>query len=286
MSNPIKRVSLASTARLFAVTVSMLLFSSPASAEIIKCKAITSIPTIITTQGIYCLKGNLEGSMASGNAITINTNNVTIDFNGFKLGNLAAGAGTNAIGVRASGRKNITLRNGIIRGFKFGIALDSSNNSGHLVEGMRMDGNTIQGIAVYGKGAVVRNNQVISTGGATGSPHAYGILVSSGDGASIIGNNVADTIEGSGGSSFAIYCSNCNGTAVEGNQISNSAAGPGTSYGIYFTGGDGNFAVANGILNNLDNGIFYTGSTGMYRDNRTSGVTTTYTGGTDAGNND
>ena len=40
---------------------------------------IDSLPATITTQGTWCLRGDLATSVTSGNAITIATNNVTID---------------------------------------------------------------------------------------------------------------------------------------------------------------------------------------------------------------
>src|SRR5690242_4309124 len=71
---------------------------------------ISSLPAVIATQGTWCLKGDLSTAITSGTAITINTNNVTIDCNNFKLGGLAAGAGTSTYGIFASNRLNATVR--------------------------------------------------------------------------------------------------------------------------------------------------------------------------------
>src|SRR5690606_25516601 len=54
---------------------------------------IPSLPTVITSQGTWCLDKNLGTAITGGNAITVATNNVTIDCNGFKIGGLAAGDG-------------------------------------------------------------------------------------------------------------------------------------------------------------------------------------------------
>src|SRR6185369_2787721 len=59
---------------------------------------ITTLPAVITTQGTWCLKQDLATAITSGNAITINTGNVTIDCNDFKLGGMSAGLATQAIG--------------------------------------------------------------------------------------------------------------------------------------------------------------------------------------------
>jgi hypothetical protein len=195
---------------LFAVLSLGFLLSAPqARAETTQCTAITSLPATISTQGIHCLTGNLATNLASGNAIEITVNNVTIDMNGYKLGNLAAGAGTTANGIYADQKKNITIRNGIIRGFLRGIFLDDTSpwtaSSGHLIEDIRADGNTHMGILVEGTGNVVRNNQVVSTGGSTGEDNAWGINTA-GPGARVLNNDIAGTAAQSNGTSAGIRC--------------------------------------------------------------------------------
>src|SRR4249920_3466180 len=69
---------------------------------------ITSLPAVITTQGTWCLKQDLATTVTSGSAITINTNNVTIDCNDFKLGGLGAGLATLANGIYSLNRVNAT----------------------------------------------------------------------------------------------------------------------------------------------------------------------------------
>src|SRR5690554_5554987 len=91
-------------------------WTQSASAETTECTVIDSIPAVISSQGVYCLKKHVSGALASGAAISVNTNNVTIDCNEFKIGNLAAGPATQATGISASGRNNVTVRNCGIRG--------------------------------------------------------------------------------------------------------------------------------------------------------------------------
>lgn len=143
-----------------------LLMSIPASAETTQCTEITSVPFTIVASGVYCLKKVISTAMTSGNAITINANNVVIDFNDFRLGGLSAGPETNAIGVYASDRQNITIRNGSIRGFAAGIRLDQATaglSTGHVIEDNLLDGNTTLGISVNGSDIVVRRNRVVNT---------------------------------------------------------------------------------------------------------------------------
>jgi hypothetical protein len=113
----------------------------------VNCTPITVLPAVIIVQGIYCFTGHLATAITSGNAIDIQTNNVVLDLNGFKLGGLAAGLGTNAFGIRADNRQNITIKNGTIRGFLAAIVLiDAGTSQGHVVEDMRADQNTFVGI--------------------------------------------------------------------------------------------------------------------------------------------
>src|SRR5262245_55252905 len=125
-----KRTAIAVLALAFAVAGS-------AHAETTNCTPITTLPYVITVQGVYCFTGNLATAMTSGNAIDVQTSNVTIDLNGFKLGGLAAGFGTSANGIHANQRQNITIRNGIVRGFRAGVFLEDSSftvSQGHVVE--------------------------------------------------------------------------------------------------------------------------------------------------------
>src|SRR5450756_2016927 len=98
----------------FAFIFGALAFTAPAQAETVNCTAITALPAVITVQGIYCFTGDLTTAMTIGSAIDIQTNNVVLDLNGFKLGGLAAGPGTLASGIFANNRQNITIRNGTV----------------------------------------------------------------------------------------------------------------------------------------------------------------------------
>jgi hypothetical protein len=215
---------------------------------------------VITTPGVYCLTKALVTNITVGFAIDVQANNVVIDLNGHRLGGLGAGTGTNAIGISSLDHQNITVRNGTIRGFYTAIILSGAASRGHVVEDIRADLNTRGGILVAGSGSIIRNNTVVATGGTTiiGGPgtRLYGIITS-GDGHRVLNNDV--------------------GTFVLG--------GVEASIGVSFSGGPGNLAAGNRITD-ADYGVVYQGgATGKYRDNITLGVTTPYTGGSDAGNN-
>jgi hypothetical protein len=160
---------------------------------------ITSLPFTISAQGHYCFDRNLSFGSTVGNAITINSDFVTLDLNNFKLGGGSAGLGTNATGIASTNHRNITVRNGNIRGFAFGIHITGTGTTsgGHVVENNLLDGNTQVGLHVDGDSVVVRNNIVANTGGSTLFPaYHYGIQMgSSGTGglAAAINNVVINT---------------------------------------------------------------------------------------------
>ena len=281
MKKRMKSVLLAAATLCAALTI----FSSTATAETTQCTAITTIPITITTQGIYCLNGNLSGNLATGSAITIATNNVTIDFNGYKLGNLAAGAGTLANGIFADQKKNITIRNGTIRGFLRGIWLEDtspySNSSGHLVEDVRFDGNTYMGIWVKGAGSIIRKNQVVKTGGSTETNTTYGYaygIITYGPGVRVSGNDIIDITSSF---AYALSVSFGVGTVVAGNRISGISA-VGNGRGINLNLSHNATVSDNRIAGVPDDGIYFNASDGIYMNNTVSGSTTPFTGGSPA----
>ncbi|MGH8399340.1 MAG: hypothetical protein ACRETA_14045, partial [Gammaproteobacteria bacterium] len=219
------------------LTLIMALLATSIKAETINCTAITSLPATITAQGIYCLTGKLGTAQTSGVAITINANNVTLDLNGWKVDGGAAGTSTTEIGI-FSEANNVTIKNGIVRGFFAGIYL---NGSGDVVQDVLLDTNYYLGIWTTGPGALVEHNQVVNSGYTT-TGNTFGIL-STGTGATISDNIVSGVTSG-GGEEVGIGVNAANST-VRNNVVSNTtlpSAGV-TSYGIY------NYA-GNIVLNN------------------------------------
>jgi hypothetical protein len=206
------------------------------------CTPITSVPTVITTQGVHCLTQNLTTGITSGSAITVATNNVTVDLNGFTLEHTGS---ADVNGIAATGRHNVTVTNGTIRGFRRGVNILSSE--GTVIEGVRADQNELSGFVVGGNRNIVRNNQVVATGPPPTLPNAIGIDIFSGTGTSVVDNDVAKTT-GNGGQGAAIRVSATN-ALVEGNRLTQA------NIGILFQG---------------------VGGTGRYRDNLTSGVSTPF----------
>jgi len=123
------------------LALSTLVRPAHAAASYDNCTGfITSVPTLISKPGTWCLKQDVATSITSGNAITVSGEDVVLDCNGFRLDGLGGGAGTEAIGVFAT-RKKTTLRNCLIRGFYRGAWLNGPGGR-NLVEqcGISADG--------------------------------------------------------------------------------------------------------------------------------------------------
>lgn len=190
---------------------------------------IDSLPATITSQGVWCLRHDLSTGITSGNAITINTNNVTLDCNNFKLGGLAAGVTTAAFGVYSPDRLNTTVRNCTIRGFKYGIRLDG-NGAGHLVEGNRFDNNTHTAIFVRGDSSTIRDNIIVDTGGV---PDSFGLhAIYTYYDVDVLDNTISNVVatNGSNDAVTGIYAISNNTGTISGNRVRGLASDPSVSY--------------------------------------------------------
>lgn len=138
---------------------------------------IDALPATISKQGTWCLRKDLSTNIATGNAITVAANNVTLDCNDFKVGGLAAGMESLAKGVFANSRQNLTVRNCTLRGFNMGIHVEGGE--GHLFEDNLIDNSVFMGIYTWATGplasTVIRRNRIVDTGGHPNRSSTYGI---------------------------------------------------------------------------------------------------------------
>jgi hypothetical protein len=248
---------------------------------------ITSLPAVISTQGTWCLKADVATAITSGNAITVNTNNVTIDCNDFKIGGLAAGLGTTARGIVSTNHLNTTVRRCNIRGFFYGLYFSGASGGGHAVEDNRFDNNTYIGIDVEGDGSVIRRNRVFDTGASTQNNSAYGVVsVYSVD---VLDNTISGVTATTGfnGSAFGIVTSSNADGRIIGNGV----------HGLLKDGSGASEAIDNtssGRLSLRENDMVGAGSgtglacssaNGSARDNVISGFITAISTCTDSGGN-
>ena len=180
---------------------------------------ISSAPVTISVPGSYYLTTNL--SVATGDAITIATNGVTLDLSGFTIASIAPSA--TGYGIRLnSGLSDLTIFNGHIRGgvtnyaiggvysgpgFQYGISYTGNIPGNTRISGVSVSGCLSYGINLAtGDALVVESCTVRSVGG-------YGI--------------VASTIKGS----MAV---DCGGNAISGYEVSDSRGiSTGSGIGLY-----------------------------------------------------
>jgi len=228
------------------------------------CIAITFVPFEIIEEGVYCFTGNLETTNES--AITISADNVTINLNGWTLDGSSSGNTTESYGIFAYQRKNITIRNGTIRGYLSGILLSDESpyttSQGHLIEDIRSDKNTMRGIVVAGRDYIVRRNHIIDTGGSSEVGFIVGIFLV-GPSGHVLNNDISKTTGDSVNEARALHLSEAHGTLVEGNRIDDVSSDTGTTRGIHIQSSNDVLVRGNNITN-LDSGIIYFSSTGKY----------------------
>jgi len=150
---------------------------------------IDALPAVVSTQGTRCLRKDVSTAMASGTAISIQANNVTLDCNDFKVGGLAAGLDTGANGIGWTNRNNITVRNCSIRGFEYGLNVNGAGDAYHAIENNRFDGNTHVGIHLGGDNHRIVGNQLNDTGGSPGWGGSFAISIT-GDSVLVQGNSI------------------------------------------------------------------------------------------------
>ena len=187
---------------------------------------ITVLPVTLDSGGRYCLRNDVSTPISSGTAIEVNANNVTLDCNGFKIGNLAGGSGSTATGVLTD-RLNTRITGCHFRGFKSPVM--GVNAHGAQITDNFFEGGLYYGLYLAGDGTLVRANRFVDTGGATGG---YAVRV---DGRGEIRGNTVDGVTTGAGAAMGI--SGAGDFIVVDNSFSGLAGSVvGSEYGIYFFG--------------------------------------------------
>lgn len=275
------RLPLLSRAILLPLSFAFMMFTAGhALAETTNCTYLNG-PTVpqappppysITASGVYCLGADVivpSSFPAGGSVVSIGAGGVVLDLNGHRIDGNALGTANTSKGIAVgAGLREVVIRNGIVRAFWYGIYIADPSpytmSRGHLIENILAESNTFIGISASGRGMLIQNNQIVTTGGSTysgfnGNASAVGIQVV-GPGNHILNNDI----------------------------VTLTAQGTGVSTAIQFYGSTcalGDSMAVNNRINDAMHGIEYNCGIGKYRDNLTSSVSTPYLGGTDAGNN-
>jgi hypothetical protein len=204
----------------------------------------------ISQPGSYYLSGNIE--VASGDGIVINSNNVTLDLNGFALISKAASPSGNAIHVINSG-SSIAIKNGRIAGaterteigprpwdatfagagWQGGILATSAT-------GLDLSDLSVERCASFGI-FLMQGRSVLEQITATGNG-GIAIYANESSIAHCIANQNASTGIYATSGSITRFTSNYNGgfgIVVSGGSVTNSTASSNNSGGIYAYGGSG-----------------------------------------------
>lgn len=218
---------------------------------------IVSLPATISTPGTWCLKADRTTSITSGAAITIATNNVTVDCNHFRITNLpAGGATTNAYGILGSNRLGVSIRNCAVRGFLEGIRV-AGTASGAQITNNRLEANRDVGVSIAGSGHLVAFNRILDTGGRPSSTQTDGIystavqsqitdnavigadvtalngvvvgITSNGGATEVARNFISGLVPSPDGTAYGIRTGNSAGSSIHRNQLLSSPGVAGTA---------------------------------------------------------
>lgn len=221
---------------------------------------ISSLPYTISMPGSYYLTANLTGS---GQGITISADNVTLDLNGFAL--IGGGAGQVA-GINVSGaHKNITIRNGTVRGWTSG-GVNAANATNSMVQGLRISNNTAMSAFLNAAGFCIGSGSTVKDCVVAQNPNCNGIAAGSAclvTGCVVSGNSAAG-IRAGDNCYIISNVSDSNGTGItmgSGNRIESNNCTSNSGAGILAPSGVTNNVIAkNSARNNFPNYNIATGN--------------------------
>lgn len=236
----------------------------------------SDFPKTITESGSYYLTGNIEITTAD-TALTITADDVQIDLNNFVITgpNIAGGNG-----IAIDCQKNITIKNGTIRGFGGRGIYDSCTSaksirvinvkvldnagsgvylagSNHLVSNCKVSGNgsstagDFYGIYCGGSDCQIADNIITGNGSHCSGSWVYGIKAG-------IAGQIQDNVVGDNFVSAAttyIYCIGCGNDGIVGENTvgenMNSSSEPASASEVYCLAvGEGGNVYNNTISNN------------------------------------
>ena len=253
-----------------AVVCSVFALSS-VSAEA-ACTNITSssIPKTITASGCYKLSEDVTKPISSGYAINITASNVQLDLGGYSITNSDNANSDGVFGINVGAVSNVTIKNGSIVNFHGGIQLEypDDQRSAIIVDNITVDFKTAgrNGGDFWGKNVTVSNCRVYGNPSVTNNSGFTG----TGPNVRFINNVITDINEGN---SFDVGGV---GLVLDNNMIQNSTLLSGAGIHLGNDLGNGVVLTRNTIINK-EIGILGEGTlSGIYRDNITTGCTTSY----------
>jgi hypothetical protein len=232
---------------------------------------IDSLPATVDTPGTWCLRANLVSGTWTGApyaAITITSNDVVLDCNGFGI--TGPGINSDYSGISAYQRNRVTVRRCNVARYRVGILAEDYDG---IASDLTYEDNFVTDSGYVGlwstiRGTTMRRNHVKRTGGMVTSSEYYGVIVQDG----LVAENLVEDM---------VWPSGFDGTGVVHTVTGIRAGGPGrvtirdnrirklkSDYGMgaigiaYWGGG-----TANIIGNDVAGDMVSTYSTGIYCNN-------------------
>lgn len=243
-----RRIFIVIAALLVALPSSALLYQYEQSSS--NSQVIRYAPYTITKPGYYRVTQNLS---SIGHGIVVDSDDVTVDLGGFQISSTFPNPMTaRNSGILITRHQNITIRNGTIKGFFYGIYANNDRDyGGNIFENLKLIKNLRSGICARSKNTLIQNNIVSQTTGIS-DKYTYGIFTE-GPGMVIKNNAVFGTYPSLGQSEgVGISLTNFGrGSVVENNTITNSKdLESGRTFGIWVGAFETDTTTAVGILNN------------------------------------
>jgi parallel beta-helix repeat protein len=177
---------------------------------------VETIPTVITTPGVWCMRQDLRVVGYANVAINIQASNTTLDCKDFSLDGTAIPPDQAQWGIASDRQHGVTVRNCNVRGFLYGIFFANTESSGNSIVNNRVQKSLNGGILVVGDGSLVRNNIVLGTGNDMGGG-AVGIDVFGG--VDVIDNLVSGVRAGGGNRAIGIGANEAVNNNIAGNRV-------------------------------------------------------------------
>jgi Right handed beta helix region len=208
--------------------------NSAAGTPITTCSQTVTTDAYLT-QNLYC---------PGLNGVNVGADDITIDLKGFTIRGLRF---LSLYGIYDDGFDGVTIKNGIVRNFVFGVRALNDADSVSVVN-LTVSGNTNFGIAIDGASPSVKSSTASGNSG-------YGISIR-GDGAKIQSSSATGN--------------HIDGISVEGasTKVQSSTASGNEVYGIVVVGDNATIqkSTASG---NSEPGIYVSGNSAMVKGNRT-----------------
>lgn len=245
------------------------------------CTAITQVPYVISSPGQYCQTAPLLiFSPAQGSAITINSDDVTLDLKGNALVG-GGGSGSIARGIEAVGRRNVTVRNGVVKTFAYAVKLEGVGPNQIL--DITAINTWYVALWVGGRGSSIERSRAIGVGWSTVPGHTIPIAIrATGTGVRVIDNVVTDVQPAN--EAVGIHIDVAPSSIVRGNTLGQPSQKART-FAVWVNSSTTTLTIERNTIAMWESGISSSGANVLYLDNVFQDVSNVAFGATDGGGN-